>query len=194
MFSAVSTLIFGVRNFGRARDGEDGRAAVAGAQGASLFREIAKYDNMVARGAKSALNLFNEVAKDDKVFKGVSKVVKFASDNVNPLIVVSSGINVLKSDDKQSAVISETGNLAGMFAMEGWMSKNLDKHLQKLPISKKWMPIVRGITFVIGSIGASTVGHKIGSICASKLKEENLKAQSNLSANQFVPQSIAYKA
>ena len=194
MFSAISTLIFGVRNFNRARNGEDGRAAVAGAQGASLFKEIAKYDNMVARGAKSALNLFNEVAKDDKVFKGVSKVVRFASENVNPLIVVSSGINVIKSDDKQSAIIAESGNLAGMFAMEGWMAKNLDKHIQHLPINKKWIPVVRGITFVFGSIGASTVGHKIGSICASKLKEENEKAKANLSAYQFVPQSIAYKA
>ena len=96
---------------------------------------------------------------------------------MNPLIVVSSGINVLTSEDKQSTVIAEAGNLAAMFAMEGWMKKNLDNVLKNLPINKKWMPIVKGIAFVIGSIGASTIGYKIAKTFASKLKIANEKAE-----------------
>ena len=39
------------------------------------------------------------------------------------------------------------------------------------------MPIVRGIAFVIGSIGASTIGYKIAKTFASKLKAANEKAE-----------------
>lgn len=173
----LSNILFFLRNGNRAQNGEGGRGFVAIGQGAKAIRQICEYDNIFARGTKSAVNAFKTIAENDKVFNGIAKGVKFASENVNPLIVVSSGINVLTSDDKQSAVISEAGNLIGMFAMEGWMKKNLDNILKNLPISKKWLPIVKGIAFVIGSIGASTIGYKLGNIGALKLKTINEKSQ-----------------
>ena len=172
-----STVLFFLRNGNRAQNGEGGRGFVAIGQGAKVVKQICEYDNIFGKGAKSAVNAFKTVAQNDKVFNGISKGVKFASENVNPLIVVSSGINVLTSEDKQSTVIAEAGNLAAMFAMEGWMKKNLDNVLKNLPINKKWMPIVRGIAFVIGSIGASTIGYKIAKTFASKLKVANEKAE-----------------
>ena len=172
-----STVLFFLRNGNRAQNGEGGRGFVAIGQGAKVVKEICEYDNIFGKSAKSAVNAFKTVAQNDKVFNGISKGVKFASENVNPLIVVSSGINVLTSEDKQSTVIAEAGNLAAMFAMEGWMKKNLDNVLKNLPINKKWMPIVRGIAFVIGSIGASTIGYKIAKTFASKLKAANEKAE-----------------
>lgn len=172
-----STVLFFLRNGNRAQNGEGGRGFVAIGQGAKVVKQICEYDNIFGKGAKSAVNAFKTVAQNDKVFNGISKGVKFASENVNPLIVVSSGINVLTSEDKQSTVIAEAGNLAAMFAMEGWMKKNLDNVLKNLPINKKWMPIVRGIAFVIGSIGASTIGYKIAKTFASKLKAANEKAE-----------------
>lgn len=203
-----ATLLFFIRNGNRAQNGEGGRSLVAIGQGAKLAKQVCTYDNIFARGTKSAINAFSTIAENDKVFKGISKGVKFASENVNPLIVVSSGINVLTSKDKQSTIIEEAGNLAGMFAMEGWMKKNLDGIVAKLPISKKWQPIVRGIAFVIGSIGVSTIGSKIGKFVATKLKTENEKAQIELSNKKaefsqkltqkqqtnFVPRSLAYSA
>lgn len=201
-----STVLFFLRNGNRAQNGEGGRGFVAIGQGAKVVKQICEYDNIFARGAKSAVDAFKTVAQNDKVFNGISKGVKFASENVNPLIVVSSGINVLTSDDKQSTIVAEAGNLSAMFAMEGWMKKNLDNVLKDLPISKKWMPIVRGIAFVIGSIGASTVGYKIGKTVASKIKTENEKAEIELQTqhkklnnivqnqNNFTPKSIAYNA
>lgn len=172
-----STVLFFLRNGNRAQNGEGGRGFVAIGQGAKVVKQICEYDNIFGKGAKSAVNAFKTVAQNDKVFNGISKGVKFASENVNPLIVVSSGINVLTSEDKQSTVIAEAGNLAAMFAMEGWMKKNLDNVLKNLPINKKWMPIVRGIAFVIGSIGASTIGYKIAKTFAAKLKVTNEKAE-----------------
>lgn len=201
-----STVLFFLRNGNRAQNGEGGRGFVAIGQGAKVVKQICEYDNIFARGAKSAVDAFKTVAQNDKVFNGISKGVKFASENVNPLIVVSSGINVLTSDDKQSTIVAEAGNLSAMFAMEGWMKKNLDNVLKDLPISKKWMPIVRGIAFVIGSIGASAVGYKIGKTVASKIKTENEKAEIELQTqhkklnnivqnqNNFTPKSIAYNA
>lgn len=172
-----STVLFFFRNGNRAQNGEGGRGFVAVGQGAKVVKQICEYDNIFARGTKSAVNAFKTVAQNDKIFNGISKGVKFASENVNPLIVVSSGINVLTSEDKQSTIIAEAGNLSAMFAMEGWMKKNLDNVLKDLPISSKWKPIVRGIAFVIGSIGASTVGYKIGKFFASKLKTVNEKSE-----------------
>lgn len=198
-----STLLFFLRNGKRAGDGEGGRSFVAIGQGAKVVKQICEYDNIFARGAKSAVNAFKTVAKNDKVFNGISKGVKFASEHVNPLIVVSSGINVLTSQDKQSTVIAEAGNLAAMFAVEGWMKKNLDNILNNLPINSKWMPIVRGVAFVIGSIGASTAGYKIAKKFAAKLKTENEKAKSEEEQQQAKivdmfqnknPGSIAYSA
>lgn len=192
----IANILFFVRNGNRAQNGEGGRSLVSVAQGAKFFKQVSQYDNMFARGTKSAMGAFQKLAESDKTFKYISKGVKFASDNVNPLICVSSGINVLTSDDKQSAVIAEAGNLAGMFAMEGWMKKHLDGIIDKLPISNKWKPIVRGIAFVIGSIGASTICYNIGKKAAAKLKEQNEKYK-NVSMqqnNNFQPRSLAYSA
>jgi len=172
-----STVLFFLRNGNRAQNGEGGRGFVAIGQGAKVVKQICEYDNIFGRGTKSAVNAFKTIAQNDKVFNGISKGVKFASENVNPLIVVSSGINVLTSDDKQSTIIAEAGNLTAMFAAEGWMKKNLDNVLKNLPINSKWKPIVRGIAFVIGSIGASTIGYKVAKTFAAKLKSVNEKSE-----------------
>ena len=107
-----STVLFFLRNGNRAQNGEGGRGFVAIGQGAKVVKQICEYDNIFGKSAKSAVNAFKTVAQNDKVFNGISKGVKFASENVNPLIVVSSGINVLTSEDKQSTVIAEAGNQA----------------------------------------------------------------------------------
>lgn len=200
MFSPVATLMFSVRNTNRASNGEAGRSLVAVGQAAGVASEGMKYNNIVSNLLRKGAKVCQEVAESDKVFNGITKVVNFAKNNVNPLIVCSSGINVLFADDKQSAVISEAGNLSAMFLCEGMMKKHLDKVLAKLPVSKKWLPIVKGVTFVIGSIGASTIGFKLGKLVATKLKTENEKAQleqqinAQYQNNDFEPKRVEYKA
>ena len=190
----VANILFTIRNGNRTQNGEGGRGLVTVGQAAKFFKQVKNYDNVFGDVTKSAINAFSRISENDKAFGYLSKGVKFASENINPLICVSSGINVLTSDDKQSAVIAEAGNLAGMFAMEGWMKKHLDGIVEKLPISKKWKPILRGILFVCGSIGASTLCYNLGKKAAVKLKEENQKYQEAQQSKTFKPKSVAYSA
>lgn len=192
----VANLLFFIRNGNRAQNGEAGRSFVSVAQGAKFFKQISQYDNAFSKSAKSAISAFGKISENDKLFRGLQKGVKFASENVNPLICISSGFNVITSKDKQSTIIAEAGNLTGMFLIEGWMKKNLDSIIDKLPISNKWKPIVRGIVFVCGSIGVSTLGYKLGKIGAQKLKEENEKAQAQMQKqkNKFQPKNLSYAA
>lgn len=198
MYSSVASAIFSVRNANRTSNGEIGRMPVTVGQIAGVAVESTKYNNLFSRTAKRFLNTCKNVAENDKVFNGITKAVNFAKNNVNPLIVCSSGLNVLLSNDKQSTVIAESGNLAGMFLIEGLMKKHLDKVIDKLPISKKWQPIVKGIVFVIGSISGSTIGQKIGKLFAAKLKKANEEAQKELlvqkNTKHFVQKTINYKA
>ena len=149
--------------------------------------------NYIKRAPKKIINLFNTVAENDKLFGKLSKAVDFASKNVNNLIVVSSGVKVLTAKDKQSECISQAGNLIGMFAVEGWMKKNLSKYVAKLPINSKMKPVVEGIMFVLGSITGSTICYNIAKKAAAKLKacNEEYKAQEQ---QNNLPKSVAIKA
>lgn len=164
MYSGVASGIFAIRNCDKTTNGDIGRLPVTVGQSAAVIKAGAQYNNAVAKPIKMILDTCDDIAKSDKVFNGLKKVVKFASDNVNPLIVASSGVKVVMADkeERKSTLITEAGTLAGMFLGEGWMKKHLDNILEKLPINKKWLPIVKGIVFVTGSISASTLGSKIG--------------------------------
>lgn len=194
----VANILFTIRNGNRTQNGEGGRGLVTVGQAAKFFKQVKNYDNIFGDMTKSAINAFSKISENDKTFRYLSRGVKFASENVNPLICVSSGINVITAKDKQTELIAEAGNLAGMFAVEGWMKKHLDGIIEKLPISKKWKPIVRGIAFVSGSIGTSTLCYKLAKKGALKLKEENEKYQkAELQACQktyFQPKNLAYSA
>lgn len=189
MYSGVATGIFAIRNADKTMNDNIGRLPVTVGQSAALIKAGAKYSN----SAQHVLDTLNDIAKSDKIFKGISETVNFAAKHVNPLIVASSGYTVLTSDKKKSALITEVGSLAGMFIGEGWMKKNLDGILNKLPINKKWLPVVKGILFVGGSIGSSTIGQNIGKFAADHWdKPLTTKAQINNEKN--VTKSISYKA
>lgn len=191
MYSSVATGIFAVRNAGKTANENIGRLPVTVGQTASVIKAGAEYNNAVSKQAKAVLNTCNEIAKTDKVFSGLTKAVKFASDHVNPLIVASSVLNVLMAnkDERKKTIISEAGCLLGMFAGEGWMKKNLDKYLAKLPINKKWIPILKGVLFVIGSISSSAVGQKIGNKAADYWDKPLVNSVQN-SAPKTSPQKV----
>ena len=48
-----------------------------------------------------------------------------------------------------------------MFLGEGWMKKNLNPIIEKLPVSNKWKPVIKGLIFIGGSIGSSTIGQML---------------------------------
>lgn len=177
MYSGVATGIFAFRNANKTANENIGRLPVTVGQGAAVIKAGAQYNNAVSKQAKVVLNTIDEVAKTDKVFGGLTKAVKFAANHVNHFIVGSSGLNVLtaKKEDRKKTIIAESGSLAGMFIGEGLMKKHLEGVLAKLPISKKWAPIVKGVTFVIGSITSSNIGQSIGEKVAKEIDKPTPK-------------------
>lgn len=160
-----------------------------------LFGQVVNASNAASSALPSYLNTasqtiregINVASQSDKIFGGVTKGLKFISNNINPFIIASSATKVLLSDkeERTSTLIKETGLVGGMFLFEGQMKKHLDKVLDKLPISPKWKPIIKGVTFIAGSLLGSTLGSKAGKTVAkywetplgknSKQTEENQK-------------------
>lgn len=158
-FSDLATVGFAIRNVDKTTSGDLGRLPVAVGQTVNAIKAGAEYNSFLKRG----VNVVKKVAESDSVFKGISKGVKFVSNNINPLIVVSSGYNILtaKKEERKKTLFSEAGCIAGMFLGEGWMKKNLNPIIEKLPVSNKWKPVIKGLIFIGGSIGSSTIGQML---------------------------------
>ena len=176
-FSPVATFAFVGTNYNKVANGDWTRYPVLGGQcinaAESTVQAVAKESSVFANAYGKAANGLSNLAKSDKVFNGVSKVVKFLKNNINPLIVASgvTKVALAKKEDREKTIYSEGGMITGMFLGEGWMKGHLDKFvLSKLPISKKWLPVVRGTLFVAGSLTASTIGQKIGKYLFGKVE------------------------
>ena len=159
-YSDAASLIFAIRNADKTSNGEIGRLIPTVGQSCSVVKAVSRYGNPVSRCVKRTLNTLGS----DEVARKLGKVANFASNHVNDFIVLSSGIKVAtaKKEDRRNVLIAEAGCLAGMFLGEGWMKKNLAKYLDQLTVNKKWIPLIKGIVFVTGSISCSTIGQKIG--------------------------------
>ena len=181
-FSPIASAAFTVRSADKTAGGDIGRAPVTLVQGASVIKAASQYQNPFSKALKRGI----EYAAKDETVKKLAKITNFGAEHVNSLIALSSGLKVItaKKEDRRNTLIAETGCFMGMILGEGWMKKNLNKYLDVLPVSKKWIPIIKGIVFVTGSISCSTIGLKIGKKLAqiwdvplgANKKEETLKA------------------
>lgn len=193
MFSAIASGIFAARNVDKTANGDVGRSAVAWGQTAGLVQEVAKYDNFLAKGARSALSVFSDMAKENKAFEYAGKVTKFAVNNVNPLICASGAVKTAMSDDKIKTGITEAAALSTMFLAEACVKHNYHNIANSNTVSKalksdmlkpavkflekhKWTGkagnIIKGLTFVAASMTAYTAGQKVGEDVADKVKAE----------------------
>lgn len=193
MFSAVASGIFAARNVDKTANGDIGRSTVALGQTAGLVQEVAKYDNVFAKGARSALSVFSDLAKENKAFEYAGKVTKFAINNVNPLICASGVVKTAMSDDKIGTGISEAAALSTMFLAESVVKHNYDnvvnsnackklmskvsktdayKFLEKHKWTGKAGMIVKGLAFVAASMTAYSVGKSVGDDIANKVKAD----------------------
>lgn len=195
MYSAIASGIFAARNVDKTSDGEIGRSAVALGQTAGVIQEIARYDGMVAKGARSAVSVFSDLAKQNKAFEYAGKVTKFAVNNVNPLICASGVIKTAMSDDKLQTGITEVAALSAMFAGEGFCKSHYEKfikskscqealakaaknkylkpvfeYLEKHKLKGKAGMIVKALTFVAASMTAYSIGHNLGDDLAHRVK------------------------
>ena len=195
MFSPVASCIFACRNVDKTKNGDVGRSAVAAGQAAGLVQEVSKYDGLVANSARSALSVFSNLAKENKAFEYATKAVKFAADNVNPLICASGVLKTAMSDDKIGTGVTEATALTAMFAGEGMIKKYYDKavnsssvkngiknlsknkimkpvfeYLEKHQLKGKAGAIIKGLLFVGGSMTSYAIGQKFGETTAKRVK------------------------
>ena len=188
MSNVVSSAIFAVRNVDKFENGDIGRLPVAGAQTINIFDKILHYNARLAIGTDGAIQAFNAMAEHNKFLNYTGKTIKWAAQNVNPLICASGGLKVLMADDKPKAAVVESASLATMFAGEKLMKTALldvimdskpvqgaISGLKKAKLTKPWMEVIakhnaggklsaiaRGVMFVGASIGSYAAGQKIG--------------------------------
>lgn len=188
MSNIISSAIFCARNVDKAENQDKvGRWAVAVGQAKKVTDYVTTLDNCVGRDSKAAADAIKSYAKEEKIFKYAGKAANFASKNINPLICVSSGIDILKADDKETALISNAAALGTMFAVEKQMkkhlsnipktksetiqniSKNVMKFAEKYKCTKTLPAILHGTAFVVGSCAAYGGGEKFGTLVAGKI-------------------------
>ena len=195
MTNEVAALIFCARNGKKVENGEIGRFPVAIGQANKFVNSVVNLDNAIGKGTKAAVDAFKLAAKGDKLLDYAGKGVKFASEHINPLICVSSGINILTSDDKTATFLQQAPALTTMFSVEKLMKKYMDSDKNEAKL-KKWadellkfaeekglgkfstttlgkLPaILKGTLFVIGSVSAYSAGQKFGNLLVSKVESE----------------------
>jgi len=197
MSNPISSIIFCARNIDKAENqGKTGRWAVAVGQGKKVADYVTTLDNEIGKTSRTAVDALKTFAKSEKLLAYAGKAVDIASKNVNPLICVSSVIDVVNSDDKQSAIITNTAALGSMFAVEKVMKDHLDdipklecfkdfsekilKYSKETPHMKGIPAIIHGVAFVAGSVLAYSIGEKLGKSVAKQVKPEEVEEPVNL--------------
>lgn len=193
--AAVRSGIFCSRSVEKTKEGHPVRAIVGAGQAANLFNYISTLNGKLGNFTDSATQAFKGLAKTNKALNVTDKVVDFASRNVNPLICLSAGVDVLTSDDKEATLVTNTAALTTMFATESLMKK----HLEDVPkmkfmkgISEKVMTfakkhhcegklpsIISGVAFVVGSCTAYDIGNRFGKLLVSKAREGQKTTEDN---------------
>lgn len=189
MSNPISSIIFCARNIDKAENQDKvGRWAVAAGQGKKVADYITTLDNEIGKTSRTAVDALKTFAKNEKLLQYAGTAVDWASKKVNPLICISSGIDVLRADDKQSTAITNATALVSMFAVEKVMKNELDnipkikgvdkiaekilKFSKETPHMKGIPAIIHGVAFVTGSVMAYNIGEKFGKKLAEKVKPE----------------------
>ena len=194
----VPSGLFCYRNFQKTENGEVARVPVFVFQGAKVLaatgKAVHQYDNSIAKSASEAVSEWSKYKKQYKALDYVEKGTKWGMNHINHLLCAASVYEVAKSDDKVNTAVVEAGALSGMFAGEGWMRENLGKYINEKQVAEfaeklankqglaevsefllksgnagKVASIAKGVTFVTGSVAASTLGGKIGKCVADKV-------------------------
>lgn len=193
MSNVVSSMLFCARSFDKAETkaqaGQTGvagtRVLIATGQGSKVVDHVIKLDNEIGKTANTAVEALKTYSKSEKLLQYAGKAVDFAAKNVNPLICISAGVDVLTSDDKESTLIKNATGLSAMFAVEHLMKKHMDE-IPKMKcmqgVTKKVMEfaakhkmegklpsIIHGVAFVVGSCTAYSLGDKFGTMVANKV-------------------------
>lgn len=97
-------------------------ADIAGGQALNVAKgvsNIAKYsNNTLSADIISAEESIKNLAKTDKVIGGISKVLNYTADHINPIICATGAVKVACSDNKKDTAIEEGTALGVMFSSE----------------------------------------------------------------------------
>lgn len=90
-------------------------------KGVKAAKEVAAVSNKDAKiMADGAADAIKNMSKTNKFLNGMSRIVDFTANNINPIICATSAANVIFGDeDKVDATARETISLGTMFAAEG---------------------------------------------------------------------------
>jgi hypothetical protein len=159
---------------------------------------ISTTNSSIVQATQSASESIKNLSKTNKIVRGAGKLLKFTANNINPIIIFGSGVEIAGSEKKVDTAAEEILSLGGMFAAEGITKnaigmpytengekklrqaffdkelKNFDKYCQekklfnKIPL--KYAPgAAKGLVFVGASIG----GYKLGNSFAKTILENN---------------------
>lgn len=194
MFSPVASTIFAYRRADKTKNGDVGSGVVAVGQCTGVMQEVAKLDNAFAATAKSAVSVFEGLAKSSKVIDYAGKCLQFTANNVNPLICGAGALKVATSDDKVHTGVTELAALSTMFLGEGMIKKPLEtlfsetkvleagkkcsdvtllkplaNVLKDAKISGRVGAVLKGLGFAGTSIATYMVGQKFGQCYADNI-------------------------
>ena len=134
-------------------------------------------------------------AQSQTLLEYAGKATQFAINNVNPLICASGVVKTAMSDDKVKTGITEAAALSAMFLGEGIIKRHYDnvtssktvqdgikklsesrlgkpifEYLEKHKLTGKAGAIVKGLTFVAGSMTSYSIGQELGEPIANRAK------------------------
>lgn len=96
---------------------------IAGGQTLKGARAVESVASVAAKETANTVNTIGNVAKDiaktSKFMSGFGKVIDFTSNHINPIICLTSGFNVMTSEDKWDTAARESIHLLTMFGFEG---------------------------------------------------------------------------
>lgn len=184
----VRSTLFGIRNADKVVNTNDkGRILADVGQLTNAAKAAAQLDNALGKGAQAAINAMGSVAENNKALSLASKGARWASQNVNPLLIGAAGYRVLTSDDKETSLKREIWGMSSMFAVESAIRAGFssDKFASiraslKSPVARSLLGIAEGVVFVLGSIAGSTFGYKLGEYFYPDKKGSQKQAKLNL--------------
>lgn len=182
MYDVITkSLIFGYRNADKVVNTQDkGRVAADVGQFTKAIHTASQLDNALGKGAQAAVSAVKNISQENKALKYAAKSAKWASQNVNPLLIGAAGYRVLTAEDKATALRKETIGMSSMFGTEALMKEFLTSNTMnnfrskiKNKNLKALLSIAEGVAFVCGSIAGSTLGYKV----ADAIYGENQKTE-----------------
>lgn len=127
MVNSIATMWFLARNGEQAQDGHIGKYAVFVGQAKKIFDEISTLDNQIGKSFTKTADILKGYSESNRIVGGAGKILKFASQNVNPLIIASAALDTAMAEDKVTTGVTSAAGVGAMFGAEKLMKQFLTK-------------------------------------------------------------------